>query len=222
MTTYRTTSLRRRGKYTIRPTRAKYLRDVIQLSARRIRHSAYAYTHHIEIGTVSLPVNSRCARVSGVGYCYSRGRRPTPCRRQHAVPLAKSSCCSVSAPTADLYNVHTPRIRSGSLLEFNQQYSVVIHCRSTPQSAHNFCYTGRQTNTDQNTTAANLWKIRPSRVQTVRSVARDLISSWAMQPQVTTEPNTQGEVTSHNLCSRCDRHFVGITRHSLWSYGAKI
>jgi len=34
--------------------------------------------------------------------------------------------------------------------------------------------------------------------------------------------NTQGEVTSHNLCSRCDRHFVGITRHSLWSYGAKI
>jgi len=33
---------------------------------------------------------------------------------------------------------------------------------------------------------------------------------------------TQGEVTSHNLCSRCDRHFVGITQHSLWSYGAKI
>ena len=32
----------------------------------------------------------------------------------------------------------------------------------------------------------------------------------------------QGEVTSQNLWPRYDRHFVGITWHNAWSYGAKI
>jgi len=30
-------------------------------------------------------------------------------------------------------------------------------------------------------------------------------------------PNTQGEVTSQNLWSRCDRNVVGITWHDVWS-----
>ena len=30
------------------------------------------------------------------------------------------------------------------------------------------------------------------------------------------------QVTSHNLRSQCDRHFVGITRHNVCSQGAKI
>ena len=29
-------------------------------------------------------------------------------------------------------------------------------------------------------------------------------------------PYTEGEVRSHNLCSRQDRHFVGITLLNLW------
>jgi len=33
---------------------------------------------------------------------------------------------------------------------------------------------------------------------------------------------TQSEVTSHSLWSRHGRHFVGITRHNVWSEGAKI
>jgi len=28
---------------------------------------------------------------------------------------------------------------------------------------------------------------------------------------------TQGEMTSHNLCSRYDRHYVGITRNNVCS-----
>ena len=34
--------------------------------------------------------------------------------------------------------------------------------------------------------------------------------------------NTEGEVTPQNLWPRYDRHFVGITWHNVWSWGAKI
>ena len=33
--------------------------------------------------------------------------------------------------------------------------------------------------------------------------------------------NTYGEITSRNLRPRYDRHFVGITWHNAWSWGAK-
>jgi len=29
--------------------------------------------------------------------------------------------------------------------------------------------------------------------------------------------NTEGDVTSQNLWPGCDRHFVGLTRHNVWS-----
>ena len=34
--------------------------------------------------------------------------------------------------------------------------------------------------------------------------------------------NTHGELTSQNLWSQNERHFVGITWHIVWSYGSKI
>ena len=37
------------------------------------------------------------------------------------------------------------------------------------------------------------------------------------QIQYFRSPYTQGELTSQNLWSRYDRHFVGITRHNMWS-----
>jgi len=40
--------------------------------------------------------------------------------------------------------------------------------------------------------------------------------NWTQTDDIT-DCNTQGEMTSHNLCSRYDRHFVGITRNNLCS-----
>ena len=39
---------------------------------------------------------------------------------------------------------------------------------------------------------------------------------------LTCTTNTHGAVTSHNLLSPHDRHFVGITRYNVWSCGTKI
>jgi len=52
------------------------------------------------------------------------------------------------------------------------------------------------------------------------AIANQLLS-WTRGPIAKICHYTQGEMTSQNLRPRYYRHFVGITRYSLWSYGAK-
>ena len=53
-------------------------------------------------------------------------------------------------------------------------------------------------------------------LETAQSIRREQVSSFLMAHQHIIG-YTQGEMTSQNLWSLYDRHFVGITWHNVWS-----